>query len=152
MEEKRMNRVNSPEQLNQYIKLSNPGVWVILAAIIILLIGVCIWGLFGKIDNKLKTVVIVDNYIANCYIKEDDITKVENGMKLEINDNFYEINFIDEKPKKVDDSFSDYIIKAGNLKYGEWVYKCGLNTMLPNGVYSGDIIIESIAPSTFIIN
>ncbi len=35
-------RVSSPEQLNDYIKVSNPGVWMILAAIIALLIGVCV--------------------------------------------------------------------------------------------------------------
>lgn len=56
MEDKKYNQVNSPEQLNQYIRLANPGVWVLLLAIVLLLIGVCIWGFYGKIDTKIKTV------------------------------------------------------------------------------------------------
>lgn len=36
---KSVDRVSSPEQLNEYIRVSNPGVWMILAAIIVLLVG-----------------------------------------------------------------------------------------------------------------
>ena len=46
---KSIDRMSSPEQLNDYIKVTNPGVWMALAAIVILLIGVCVWGVFGKL-------------------------------------------------------------------------------------------------------
>ena len=46
MEEKKLRKVDSPEHLNQYIRLSNPGVWILLIAIVVLLIGVCAWGFF----------------------------------------------------------------------------------------------------------
>ena len=32
-----IDRISSPEQLNDYIRVTNPSIWVILAAIIILL-------------------------------------------------------------------------------------------------------------------
>ncbi|MFQ8637890.1 MAG: hypothetical protein ACLR94_06765 [Acutalibacteraceae bacterium] len=35
-------RVSSPEQLNDYIKVTNSGVWLVLAAVIMLLVGTCI--------------------------------------------------------------------------------------------------------------
>ena len=31
-----LDKVTSPEQLNDYVRVSNPGVWMILAAVIIL--------------------------------------------------------------------------------------------------------------------
>lgn len=34
-----IDRVSSPEQLNDYIRVSNPSVWMILAAVIVLLAG-----------------------------------------------------------------------------------------------------------------
>ena len=38
MEDKKFKKVNSPEQLNQYIRLSNPGVWILLLAAFIALV------------------------------------------------------------------------------------------------------------------
>ena len=33
---KSLDRISSPEQLNDYIRVANPGIWMILAAVIIL--------------------------------------------------------------------------------------------------------------------
>ena len=37
-----IDRVNSPEQLNEYIRVANPAVWLVLAAVGFLLLGVLI--------------------------------------------------------------------------------------------------------------
>ena len=149
---KNIKKVNSPEQLNQYIKLTNPGVWIILIAIIILLFGICIWGIFGRIDTKISSVVISDNNGTYCYIKEDDFVKVKSGMEIEVGDNVALINYIDNTPIKIDDNFSEYALKIGNLKKDDWVYKCKLSDILPKGIYDGKITVESINPSKFITN
>ena len=52
---KSLDRISSPEQLNDYIRVANPGIWMILAAVIILLAGVCVWGIFGHLDTKTET-------------------------------------------------------------------------------------------------
>ena len=46
-----MDRLRSPEQLNEYIRVARPGVWLVLAAIILLLAGVVVWGVFGSVDG-----------------------------------------------------------------------------------------------------
>ncbi len=46
---KSLDRVTSPEQLDDYIKVTTPSVWLILFAIIILIFGTLVWGVFGKI-------------------------------------------------------------------------------------------------------
>lgn len=46
---KSLERVTSPEQLNDYIKVTTPSVWIILAATLILIIGTLVWAVFGKI-------------------------------------------------------------------------------------------------------
>ena len=51
---KSLDRISSPEQLNDYIRVANPGIWMILAAVIILLAGVCVWGIFGHLDTKTE--------------------------------------------------------------------------------------------------
>ena len=37
--QKSMQKITSPEQMNDYIRVSNPSVWMILAAVIVLLAG-----------------------------------------------------------------------------------------------------------------
>ena len=44
--QKSMERLSSPEQLNDYLKVTNPAVWVVLAAVIFLLAGLFIWSFF----------------------------------------------------------------------------------------------------------
>ena len=154
MEAKKIKKVDSPEQLNQYIRLSNPGVWILLIAIVVLLIGVCAWGFFGKIDTKITTVAISSDYNSYVYIKEADLEKVKNGMNVEIvnNENKYEIVEIETTPEKVTDELSEYARHLGNFQIGEWVYKCRLNKNLKEGTYSANIVVESIAPMVFITN
>ena len=154
MEDKKFKKVNSPEQLNQYIRLSNPGVWILLLAIVVLLVGVCIWGYFGKIDTKIKTVVVSDNYTSYLYVKEEDIAKIKNGMQVELNnnENIFEIADIEEAPEKVTEDMDEYARHLGNFQVGEWVYKCRLNKNVKEGTYSANVVIESIAPMTFITN
>ena len=48
--QKSMDKITSPEQMNDYIRVSNPSVWMVLAAVIVLLLGVCVWGAFGHLD------------------------------------------------------------------------------------------------------
>jgi hypothetical protein len=46
---KSMDRVSSPEQLNDYIRVTTPSVWVVLAALIILLLGILAWSVLGTV-------------------------------------------------------------------------------------------------------
>ena len=56
--EKNVERIASPEQLNDYIHVSNPSVWIALAAFAVLLVGICIWGIFGTLDTTLSVVAV----------------------------------------------------------------------------------------------
>lgn len=48
-----MDRVSSPEQLNDYIRVTSPGVWLVLAADIVLLMGACVWRIFGRLKKLI---------------------------------------------------------------------------------------------------
>ncbi|MCR5651357.1 MAG: hypothetical protein K6F86_09285 [Lachnospiraceae bacterium] len=47
--EKSIERVSSPEKLDDYIKVVSPGVWFVLAAIIILVLGFLAWANIGDV-------------------------------------------------------------------------------------------------------
>ena len=42
---KSIDKISSPEQLDDYIRVSNPAIWMLLSCIIILLVGMCVWGI-----------------------------------------------------------------------------------------------------------
>ena len=48
--EKSIERISSPEELNDYIRVTSPSVWLVLAALIILLAGMLVWSVLGTVD------------------------------------------------------------------------------------------------------
>ena len=70
--EKSMERISSPEQLNAYIRVSTPSVWMVLSAVIVLLVGVCVWGMFGHLDTTLTVAAVCDGETATAYVREAD--------------------------------------------------------------------------------
>lgn len=47
--QKSLDKISSPEKLDDYIRVTSPSVWFILAAIILLLFGALFWGIFGEV-------------------------------------------------------------------------------------------------------
>ena len=67
--QKNIDKVSSPEKLDDYIRVTTPSVWIALAAMVVLLIGVIIWGCFGEltvheVDGTVKTIAPI-TYILN---------------------------------------------------------------------------------------
>lgn len=48
--EKSIKRVSSPEQLNDYIRVTSPSVWIVLIALVVLLLGMLAWSALGRIE------------------------------------------------------------------------------------------------------
>ena len=46
-----LDRVNSPEELNEYIKVTSPSVWIVLTAIVLLLVGFIVFACFAEVDG-----------------------------------------------------------------------------------------------------
>ena len=149
---KSVERVSSPEQLNDYIRVANPSVWMILAAIVILLAGVIVWGCIGHLDTTLSTAIVCENDVAVIYVKEADAEKIAVGMTVRVGDEEYAVSEISTEPIRVDDTMSEYAIHASGLTAGEWVYAVKVNGDIADGVHKAEIVIESISPISFILN
>ena len=149
---KSMDRISSPEQLNDYLRVANPGVWMILAALLVLLAGVCVWGVFGHMDTKMSVCVASEGQGAVCYVHEDEITQVSAGMPLVIGDAEYALGALPGAPMQVDDSLDAYILHVGGFVEGDWAYAIPVEGAAPEGIYGAEIILESVSPISFILN
>lgn len=50
-----VDRISSPEQLSDYLKVTNPAGWIILAAVALLLIGFFVWVCAGTIKTEITS-------------------------------------------------------------------------------------------------
>ena len=48
-----------PEQLEDYIGVTSPGMWIVMGAVALLLAGACVWGIFGRLDTVIKAPAVV---------------------------------------------------------------------------------------------
>lgn len=131
---KSLEKVKSPENLDDYIKVSNPGIWLLLISVIVLLAGACVWAIFGHIDSTLETSIHVKDGGAVCYVAQDDVSSVKEGMTVKFND------------------FEAVITEVGQK--GAEGYACVLKSAqtIPDGFYNGEIETNSIKPISFVLN
>lgn len=149
---KSIDRVSSPEQLDSYIRVSNPGVWLLLAAITVLLIGVCVWGVLGRLDTTLPAVAVVADGRCTVYVKEGVHEDIAPGMTVKLGDREYSVASIPLEPILVDDQFNRYACHVGGLQEGDWVYAVAVSGDAADGVYSAQIVTERVSPISFVIN
>lgn len=149
---KSVDRMSSPEQLNDYIKVTNPGVWMALAAIVILLVGVCVWGVFGTLETKLSVAAVSQDGQTVLYVKEDDLSAVKENMSVYIGDETYKVTSVSAQPVAVTEEISEYARHTGELSIGEWVYVVHIDGNMPDGVYKAQVVVDSVSPLYFVFN
>ena len=49
---KSLDRISSPEALNDYIHVTSPSVWLVLIAIVVLLLGMLAWSVLGTVEKE----------------------------------------------------------------------------------------------------
>ena len=152
--EKSLERISSPEALNDYIRVANPGVWLILTAIVILLAGFIIWGCFADLKTTVNGVVVSDGKISTCYVAEERIADdtVQAGMTVTSDGAEYTIIQIDGQSILASDVLSDYEIHLGNFVDGEWVHALSLDPVAPAGAEKAAVTVDSVHPISFILN
>ena len=143
-----IDRVNSPEQLNDYIRVVTPSVWVTLAAIIILLLGIVIWGVFGTIQTEVKTSARVEAKTGVCYCTADQITSIEPGMSARIGSQTGTVQAVLSRPVNLD---ADVILFGGLREEVPYFPVQILINSMTDGMYECVITVENIHPISFIL-
>ena len=80
---KSLDRISSPEALDDYLHVTTPSVWLTLIAIIMLLIGILIWSYVASIDSFATGRAQVEN--GKMYIEFDNeqiARNVQSGMTV----------------------------------------------------------------------
>ena len=130
---KSLDKIASPESLTDYIRVTNPGVWLVLAALIVLLAGACVWAIFGRMETKLPVTAKVENGMAAITLTADEAEKVAPGESV-IFDGGEGVILTIEGPDE-----------AG-------LYTAAAQMNAPDGTLRAEIVTESVSPMSFIVN
>ena len=52
---KKPSRISSPEQVDDYIRVTTPGMWLLVTAILVLLAALIIWGFTAKLEMETRS-------------------------------------------------------------------------------------------------
>jgi hypothetical protein len=121
-----LDHVSSPDQLYDYIKVSNPGVWIALAALLTLLLAAFFWAATANIPTTVSAKAVVDEegrYV--CYLPYNVVQGIEPGMSARIGDNQAKVLRIAAIPESYREAAQtlpgDYVAYAMGLT--EWNVK-----------------------------
>lgn len=79
-----LDNISSPDQLNDYIKVSNPRIWMVLAALFILLASVIIWGFAGSLLTTIRCDGVMQNGEAVCYVSAEEAAQFKPGQSISV--------------------------------------------------------------------
>ena len=128
--EKSLDKISSPEQLDDYLKVSTPSLWLILAAIVSLLVGIIVWASVDTLETTINAVGTVQDKYVEIVLTGSDADTVRSGMPVRIDSYTTEIDLI-----QYDD-------------LGRAIAIC--NADIPAGNYKVEIVTERIHPISFL--
>ena len=129
---KSLENISSPEQLNDYLKVTNVGIWAILASVILLLAGIIAWSSVDRLETTANGVAVVENGTAQILISDTSKGDIESGMSFRIGDDEYKVSAVEK------DDLGRSIAYAPVSE--------------SDGKYDVKIVIESIAPISFLFS
>lgn len=145
--------IKSPYELNEYIKVAKPSIWIILTSVSILIVSIFIWALFGTIEDKVEAVAFIKDYKCEIFIAKKDYARVRRGMKLEIENHEFTIMSIAKTPKELDKVYFSDDSNVGNFKIFDQVYQIEVDKLedasFTTGTYNGSIVVRRIHPISF---
>ena len=132
--QKALDRVSSPEQLTDYLRVTDPGIWVILAAVILLLAGLLVWSTVGTIETTTGAKVVVKGHKAEVILSElpqDSDLKKQADLIVRVDGKDYPITSVEAD------------------EYGRII--CLAEVDLSDGTYDGLVVLSRTKPISFLL-
>ncbi len=147
---KALDRIASPEELNEYIRVTTPSMWLVMLAVIILLVGAVVFAVFGTIESNVTVAAVVKDKQCTCYIPSDRVSGISVGDTVTIGQKTYSVKSMSPRPSSIQDDFPEYALYVSGMKVGDWAYEAEADVDLEDGVYEAHIVDERVKPMSFV--
>ena len=149
---KAMDKIASPEQLNDYLRGTNISLWLILGAVIILLSGLGIWGVFGRLETRVDVIAISWNGEIEVFVNEKDISGISVGQKVYVDGEEHKVLSISNEVVSAEAHFSNDMVHLERLTEQDMYYVLDLSGSLPEGAYDAAIVKEEYPPLSLLFD
>ena len=126
---KTLEQISSPEQLTDYLQVTNPGIWAVLVAVILLLGGLFVWSAVGTLETTSEARVVVQDHTA--LVVDMGAKELRAGMTVHAGEQSFDI-----KTTKEDE-------------YGRTMGVAEVT--LPDGIYDATVVTEQTRPIAFLL-
>lgn len=146
-------KLRSPDDLEKYVRVTNPSVWVVLGACVALLLGLLAWGVFGAVSTSISSTGVVADGRAVCFLSAEDVARVHVGDTANVGGQQMSVIEVAEVPFSRDEAHdqlgSDYLVSS--LLEEDWAYVVefsgeGIGQLAQGVPLSVYITTERVAP------
>ena len=150
---KTLERISSPEELHDYMRVTSPRLWMLLAAILILLTGFVVYASTATLENTVAIQVEVKSlkyhsqnpdveenaYYSRvtCRLPETYLDRVKTGMPVRIGDFMGEVKWLSS---------------ANGEEITLTIVMDQQPLPLEDGEYEAELILETTTPVSFLWN
>lgn len=128
---KALDQIRSPEQMNGYLKVTTPQVWIILAAVIFLLAGLLAWASVGELETTVRASAVIENGTARVTLREAAYIPLTSDMKVRIDNQDYSIARVEKDERGRQIVYAPIALEAGT--------------------YDVKVVLETVSPLSFLI-
>ena len=134
---KTLERISSPEQLQDYMRVTNPGTWMVLAAVIVLLVGLIVASALFRVETTVAARGEVGQGGAAIVMELPlkDGQAVREGMPVKVAGQTGSVSYVYEA--------GDALRVTAALDAAR---------PLPEGTYDVEIVTETLSPISFLLD
>lgn len=144
--EKSIEQLSAPEQLMDYLRVTGPGIWLILIGIIVLLAGLLTWGIVGNISTTVTVPVRAESGVLHCYVLQEDMQNSDDTVAIAVGDQEMEASVSEAKTITMDSNNAPQLYETGYLKAGKNVLELVCDTNLRDGFYQAELTTQTLKP------
>lgn len=79
-----LDSITSPEQLTDYMRVTNPSLLLILGAVLVLLLGAVTWFYTARIETTVTGSAMASNGTLSVYVSGDGAESIKKGMTVKV--------------------------------------------------------------------
>ncbi len=121
-------KLRSPDDLDKYVRVTNPSVWIVLVACVVLLAGLLVWGILGTVTTGVSAMGVRNGESTVCFLPIDSAKKVSVGDSANVEGRRMKVASISSLPVSREEAKeyveSDYL--RSTLLKEDWTYVVGL--------------------------